>query len=492
MRKIWLFLFLLLLTYPCLRAQDTMQLTLQQVVEMAKEQSPQAKAAINRLKNSYWKYETYQSQKLPKLTLNATLPRFNRSIEEVTQPDGTDRFVENTQANYSTNISLSQELPFTGGSLTLNSELRRIDIFGQNESTSYLSNPISIGYSQPIFAFNRFKWDNKIEPLKYKESKRQYMQSMEDVAIQAVKRFFDVYAAQIDISIARRNKANKDTLYKVAKGRYDMGKVPENELLQMELRQLNAELSVEQSELDYQNSLSSLRSFLGLDEGTAIQLSPPKKPDAYKVSKDKVIAKAKQNRRESLRFKRRLLEAKRNVDKARKNTGLSNTKLSVSYGLSNNAGQFSNVYTRPQDQQGIRFGFSLPILDWGRSKARRKRAKANQQLEKTEVKQDKIQFRQKVILAAQEFNMQAKQLKVAEKANKVGQKRYSIAKQRFKIGKVDITDLNRAATERDKNKRSFIGSLRSFWTSKYNLRKLTLYNFKKEQPVNFSIEDVIE
>ncbi len=492
MRTTWLFLVVFLLPFSCLKAQDTLDLNLQQVIQLAREQSPKAKAAINRFKNSYWEYEIYQSQKLPKLNLQGTVPRFNRSIEEVTQPDGTDRFVENSQANYSTNLSLSQELPFTGGRLTLNSELRRIDIFGQNESTSYLSTPLSIGYSQPIFAFNRFKWANKIEPLKYRESKRQYLQSMEDVAIEAVKQFFDVYSAKINKKIAKRNKANTDTLYKVAKGRYDMGKVPENKLLQMEQRQLNAELSVDQSELTYRNKISRLRSFLGLDEGTPVKLSSPEKPETYKVSRNKAINQAMQNRKESLQFKRRQLEAKRDVEKARKNTGLNNTELFAQYGLSNNAGEFSNVYTRPQDQQGIQFGFSLPILDWGRSKARRKKAEANQQLAKSRVKQDKIQFRQKVILAVQEFNMQAKQLKVAAKANKVGQKRYSIAKKRFKIGKVNITDLNRAATERDENKRSFIESLRSFWNSKYKLKKVTLYDFKEDRPLGFSEEAIID
>lgn len=467
------------------QAQDTLELKLDQVIALAREQSPDAQAALNRLKNSYWQFETYQSRKLPELSLRSTLPDFNRTIDEVTQPNGTDRFVERQQASYSTQLSLSQDIPFTGGNISLNSGLRRIDIFGDNSSQSYLSTPVSIGYRQPIFAFNNYKWDDKIQPLKFREAKRQYLQSMEDVAVKAVDLFFNVYSSRMEIAISERNKANKDTLYRIARGRYDMGEVSENKLLQMELSKLNADLSVEESRLSYQNNKSRLKSFLNLSENVALKLVSPEKPETFKISEEKALTKAQQNRQETLQFQRQLLEAERDVAKAKKNSGLRNTELFAQYGLSNDANQFSNVYTQPEGQQRLQLGFSLPILDWGRTKAQRRMAQANQELVKTNVKQQKIDFRQQVKLTVQEFNMQAKQLKIADKANKIGQKRYQVTKNRFKIGKVDITDLNLAATERDKAKRSFIQSLRNFWTTRYKMRKLTLYNFLENQPIPF-------
>ncbi len=490
MKKRWCVLIGVILLGLPVKAQNTMSLNLEKVIKMAREKSPDAKAALNKLKNSYWKYETYQAQKLPELTLRSTLPNLNRSIDEVTQPDGSDQFVERSQATYSAGLSLSQDIPFTGGNVFLNSRLKRIDIFGDNPSNAYLSTPVSIGYSQPIFAFNPYKWKNKIEPLKYREAKRQYLQSMEDVAIKAVNLFFDVYSAKIDKAIARRNKANKDTLYRIAKGRYDMGKVAENKLLQMELSKLNSGLSVEQSQLSYENSVFRLKSFLGLDKNTQIELVSPDKPETFKVSSEKAVTKARQNRRETLKFQRKLLEAKRDVAKARKKGGLNNTELFARYGLSNDAGRFNNVYAQPEDQQRVQFGFSLPILDWGRAKAQRKMALANQDLVKTNVKQQKIDFREKVVLAVQAFNMQSKQLRIASKANKIGQKRYRITKNRFKIGKVDITDLNLAATERDKAKRSYIKALRNFWSSYYKLRKLALFDFRDEKPIPFTKDKI--
>jgi hypothetical protein len=60
--------------------QDTLQLklTLEDVVEVAREQSPMATMARHQFRSSYWEYRTYQASLLPSLTLNSTLPDINR------------------------------------------------------------------------------------------------------------------------------------------------------------------------------------------------------------------------------------------------------------------------------------------------------------------------------------------------------------------------------------------------------------------------------
>ena len=73
---------------------DTLVLTLQQVVDMAKQQAPASKLAATVLQNRYWQYRTYKADYLPLLKLNAQLPNFDRSISAVTQNDGTALFVK--------------------------------------------------------------------------------------------------------------------------------------------------------------------------------------------------------------------------------------------------------------------------------------------------------------------------------------------------------------------------------------------------------------
>lgn len=470
---------------------DTIELTLQETIEMAKSQSPEAQAAKNRFKNSYWGYQTYKAKRLPKLTLNTTLPNFNRSISEIRQDDGSEAFRERSLIKGSADLSLSQKIGFTGGELFLNSQLRRTDVFNPNESTSYLTTPVSIGLRQPLFSFNEMRWQRDIEPLKYKEAKRKYLEAMQQVAIDASNLYFDLYLAQINHTIAKRNKRNKDTLLKIAKGRYQLGKIAENELLEMELSYLNADLSVEETSIKIESSAFKLKSFLGLKEDKVIKLKKPQKADAYRVNVEKAIAEARNNKSEMVRLKKKLAQAERDVARAKKKSGF-NADIFATYGLSNSSREFDNLYNDPRDEQQVSLGLEIPILDWGRSEARRKKAISNQKLVRTNVAQARQDFKQEVFLGVQEFNMQAKQLRGAAKADTIGKKRYDITQKRFMIGKVDITDLNNAAKERDQAQRSYIEALRNYWNSRYKMRKLTLYNFQRNRPLEFNPENLIE
>lgn len=74
-------------------AQNNRILTLEEVIEIAREQSPDALAARHTFRGSYWQYRSFKASYLPGLNLDATLPNFNRNIQAITLPDGTDSFV---------------------------------------------------------------------------------------------------------------------------------------------------------------------------------------------------------------------------------------------------------------------------------------------------------------------------------------------------------------------------------------------------------------
>lgn len=473
-------------------AQEKMlRLDLQKTIELAKGQSPDAKAAENRFENTYWKYRMYRSEKLTVISLNGTLPDLNRTISDITLPDGRDAFIPRSLANSSLSLSINQNIGFTGGEVFVNSSLKRIDIFEPNASITYLSNPLLIGFRQPLFSFNEFRWERKIEPLKYREAKKEYLAELEEVSIQAVNRYFDLYLARININIARKNKANYDTLYKIAKGRYNLGKIAENELLQMELSLLNAGLEVERSNTELDNALFRLRSFIGLDEKTKIKLQPPREAEKFRVAYSEALDQAKQNRADVLGFERQVLEARRDVVKAKKSNDF-DANVFATYGLTKRAEKVESALENPRDQEQLRVGLEIPILDWGRGKAREKMAKANQELVRTQVKQEKIDFEQEVFLITQEFNIKVRQLTIARKADTISIKRYEVAKQRFLLGKVDITDLNLASTEQDRARRGYVQALRNYWLSYFRLRKLTLYDFENQRPLEFNVEKVVD
>jgi len=356
----------------------------------------------------------------------------------------------------------------------MNTSVFRNDNF-LKDTYNYGGDPVEIGISQPLFSFNDLKWNKKIEPLRFEESKRKYAEDLETISQNATTLFFNVLIAQISLQIANQNVASNDTIYKIAEGRYELGKIPENDLLQLELNLMNSRQAVAQAGLDLETSQLKLRSYLGISEGEMELIVPSEIPN-FVVDEGTALQQAKNNRQEAIAFARRKLEAEREVRRAIGDSGLDMT-LYGTVGLSKQSPDFPGVYQNPGDQQRARLGLYIPIIDWGRQKSRKKTAEANQKLVDFTVQQEEQNFDQEVFTQVKQFEMLRNQILITQRADEISQRRYTIAKNRYLIGKISITDLSIALTDQDAAKRNYISSLRNFWDAYYNLRRLTLYDF---------------
>ncbi len=484
-----LFAILPFLALPAL-ASDIRYLSLEEVVDIAREQSPNAMMARHRYRGSYWQHRTFRAGYLPNLRFEATIPNLNRTISPITQPDGTDIFRRRSLVSSTGNLSLNQRIGPTGGQLFVSSGLQRIDLMRDDfTEVSYLSTPINIGYRQPIFAFNPFKWERRIEPIRFEEAQRQYVETMEDISIRATDLFFDLLLAQINIEINEINLASNDTLYRIAQGRYELGRIAENELLQMELNLLNSQAMLEQSRIDYEAAVFRFRSFLALDDMRRLELLPPEDPHDLTIDVGVALAEARSNRADMLTQERQLIEADRQVDQARAENRF-NANLFAVFGLTQSAPEFAEVYRDPLDQQQLSIGIQIPILDWGVSRGRVMMAESNRELTNATVNQALVDFEQEVFLRVMGFNMLDSQLEVARKADVIAEKRYEVTRQRFMIGRIDIIELNLALEEKDRSKQRYLSALRNYWRGFYEMRRLTLYDFVNNQSLKVDFNEI--
>ena len=471
---------------------DMLRLDLEDVIQIAKDQSPRAILAKHRFRGSYWEFRTHKAKFRPGLDLDATIPNLTRSIDKITRDDGSDAFVERSLASYSVGASLTQNIAPTGGSIFMRSELQRIDQFNINKGEiNYLSTPVSIGIMQPIKAHNSFRWERKIEPLKYEAARKTYIESIEEVSQRAVNSFFNLALAQVNLHIAEQNYSNNDTLYKIAQGRYNIGTIAENELLQMELAFLNAGTDLNEARIQLEINKYMLRSFLGYNENVDIELIVPVTVPELEVNVSMALEQAHANSPTIIDLQRELLEADQSVAKARAEKGLT-ADLFASYGLTHQSEEFQNVYKNTQDQERLRVGVELPIVDWGLGKGKYRMAQSNQEVVRTNVMQAEIDFDQEIMLQVMQFNLQDDQLRIAAKADTVAQKRYSVTKQRFYIGRIDVIELNIALGEKDAATRNYLSSMKNYWSYFYNIRRLTLYDFEKMIPLEQDFESLIQ
>jgi len=463
-----------------IHAQGAYRLTLEEVVALAQSDAPDALLASTRWKRNYWTYQSYLADFKPAVLLNAnTLPLFNRSIEPVTQPNGEELYVERAYMENNLNVSLRQDVALTGGTLYFGSGLRRLDQFateGNEAYRSFVSTPINFAFDQPLFQFNAMKWRRQIEPMVYRESEKIYAEQMEAVANQAAAYFFNLLISQLDAEAAEQDKANADTLLVLSRGRYEVGKIAETDLLQVEINAMQAETRLAAAQLEMQTNAEQLRDFLDLQGQITFELIPPYTLPTIMIDEEKALAYAMQNRSNVVSFERRLMEANMEVQRAKGESGIT-ASLQGSFGLTQTGAELNQVYTDLIDQEVVTFGISVPIADWGKSKARREVALSNLDLEQRQVDQEKENFRRTVVLRAQQFDLVQRNAEIAERYLEAARKRYEISYQRYLIGKISVTDLNLALADQESARRGYLQSVREFWMALYEIRGMTLYDF---------------
>ncbi|MCQ2974093.1 MAG: TolC family protein [Bacteroidales bacterium] len=477
-------------------AQNTEKLTLSKTIGLAQEKSPHAISAKHTLRSAYWNYRYYKASYKPSLTLN-TSPEFNRGIERVVQPDGTYNFVHVSELSNDISLEISQNIPFTGGNLFIKSSLLRDDQIEGEGTTAYRSQPISIGYQQNLIGYNEIKWNSKIEPLRWQEAKKQYNETMELVASQASIYYFELAAAQTDVEIAKSNLASADTLCTFAEGRYNIGTISENEMLQLKLNKLREETNLLDANITLQTVAENLRNFLDLPTNTSLRVDISKLPDSLitsffdnkplEISIEQALNYALKNSPELDKYYRNQLESRQNLAYCKANSGLK-ANLYIQFGLSQTAAELSETYHSPTDMQYASLTLSIPILDWGKGKGSKKVAQSNVDLSDINAEQGIKSFEQNVIKMVQQFNLQSKRVEVAKQVDQTAEKRYEVARQLYLLGKNTILDLNSAISEKDSARRNYISSLSTYWSLYYGLRSITGYDFANNCPINWDIQ----
>jgi outer membrane protein TolC len=473
------------------RAQDFKRLTLKEVIRLSEEQSPNALMAKHRFRASYWQYRTFVAQYRPSLTLTGTTPDYSYAYDKVwnSVTSAYDYIATNTLSNLGS-LSLSQNIGFTGGTISLNSDLTVFNDF-ENDSKRYISTPLSIGLNQPLFRYNPLKWQKKTEPLKYEAARQTFLANIEAVHQQAVMIFFSLALAQINKQISEMNYSNADTLYRIAKGRYNLGTIAEDELLQMQLSWLNAETARKQADMNLRDREIRLRSFLGFNDNVRIELIIPSEIPSLQVATQEVFDLAMKNNPDMINQQLTILTAQSNVAQAKAEGGL-NANLIASYGLRDQDEIFKLAYNDPNKQQRVRIGFTLPILDWGLARGKYKMAQSALELAQVQSTQAIVDFQQNLYLDVEQFNLQKSQVEIAAKSDTVAMKRYEVTKQRFLIGKIAVLDLNDADSRKDQNKRAYLQSLQDYWNYFYTIRSLTLFDFIERKPLETDYEKLIQ
>ncbi|MDR1755340.1 MAG: TolC family protein [Culturomica sp.] len=473
--------------------QQTISLTLEETIRLAQEQSIDAMIVRNAFLGNYWSFRSHRAELLPSLNFSAGIANFDRS-QRALQDAGTGEiyYRTNYNMNNSATVSIDQQVAATGGTLSLASSLNRLDQYRPVRDITYYSQPVTLSYLQPLFTYNRLRWDKKIEPEKFERSKREYLESMEEVTLKAVRYFYSLATAQLNYDIAVGNYSQMKTMYGIAARRHEQtGSVTRSELLQLELRMVNDSLSISTRENDYKARLMEFRSFLGYNDKADLQLDRTEQVPELRMEVGFVLEKTLENG--SFRIDQEIsrLESDRSVAQARANRGVS-VSVSTQFGLSNNAGKLPAAYSDLLNHEIFGINLRVPIVDWGMGKGRVKMAQTQQKITLAHLEQALTDLEQNVYLEVVQFNAQRDKLRMARRANRIAEERYELTVKDFAAGMISVTDLNTAQSEKDAANMSYLTELSNFWIYYFSIRKMTLYDFGTNTDISAEYDKLLE
>ena len=483
-------LFLLLPLWNGARAEKV-EMTLDQVIDAARLNSVDAAVALNNLRSAYWQYRSYRADLLPEVNFNASLPSYFKRYSSYQQSDGTYTFVRSSNLSLSGTLSMSQKLWFSGGTISLQTSFDMMRQLGRGAYSRYMSVPALLTLNQPLFAANSVKWNRRIEPLRYREAKAQFLSQTETVAMSAISNFFNLVLAIENLEIARQNLANDEKLYEVAVAKHNMGKISENDVRQMHLNVLNSRSALTNAETDRTNCQFRLLSFLGIEEED-MEIVPvvPDRFPRVDLRFNYVLEKALENNRFAYNQRRRQIEADYNVAQAKGNLRSINVYAQV--GLTGTGDVPSAAYSPLKDNQVVEIGVSIPLIDWGKRKGRVKVAESNREVVENTLRQEATDFRQNLFVLVERFNNQQQQVEIAALADTIADQRYKTNVETFMIGRISTLDLNDSQTSRDSQHTAYYNALFYYWYYYYQIRSIALWDFITDSSIEADFDRLIK
>lgn len=452
-------------------------LSMGQVVSLAQENSIAAMGYRNRYESSFWNWKSYKAGLRPSLSLNAGLANFNRSLVALQDYNtGAISYRSNWNMSNDLTLQLSQNIPWTGGTLSFSASLSRLDQYSPMRETTYYNQPMFLSYSQSLWGYNGFKWSSQIAPKEYEAARRDYISGMENVSRTAVRYFWDCVYATENLEAAHRSYDESCRLYDAAVSRYGMGLLSYDQLQQIEINVLRDSLDVSSSATSLQTALNCLCSYIGYQDNTRLKLVTDYDIPDLNLDYSDVLSRGMENSSFCISQDIEYLRSMETVEQAESGTWPS-AYLNARFGVSGTGRGIKESASGLQNQEVVGLTLGIPLLDWGVGKGRRRMAEAQAQTIRLSIEQNMADFRQELMAKVIRFNNQRSQCLISERASSLAQDSYALALKNFGSGSMSVLQLEQLKDMSDNARSQYISSVAAFWDCYFEIRALTLYDY---------------
>lgn len=475
--------FLCLVSLAAYGQHPSRHMTLDEAIDAACDSSLTAFRNKNMYLSSYWEFRSYRARRLPALAMELTPAAYRRYMtQRYDWENNIDVFRPQKSYEAYAGLNLSQNFDPLGGKFYIKTSLDYLRNFGETRTTQYSSVPVRIGYSQELVGFNPLKWERRIEPLKFEKAKKELLYNMELLAEQTVSAFFNLALAQTKYELAVKTKANADTLYAVGERRFALASISQADLLTLRLDKINSNNEVENSQIALQKAQQTFNLLIGQDLNANVFVEIPTFLPEIEPDWQIAVSYAKENNPELLAQRQEVLEARRDVSKAKVESVL-NASLDVSVGFNQISDDIGRVYKSPMRSDLVSVTLTIPLLDWGMRHGRLNMARNNMSVTQIAAEQQEQAVEEDVLMTIRNFSAQKALIASAQEAVEIARIAFEQTSQRFILGKADINTLTLAQNRQQTANTNYILALQNYWTSYYRLRRLTLFDFELGLPL---------
>ena len=382
-------LFSVLIFVNNLIAQKT--LSIDDVFEIAFKNSNDIKILKNNFEKAKIENSLFRISSLPKVNTSVSLP-YQRSISEVIQANGSQRFIERNFLNSSLNLNISQLLPFTGGTLNVTSSINNNRDFN-NKISGFSSNWVNVSYQQSINGFNSYKWEKKINSLSFKKDSIDFLKEKYKLKYDISKIYLDLSVASLKIDLLKQNILKTEKVLIEIEEKFKFGRILKIDLdqLKITLNQLNNQLL--NSKTSYDSGLKNLCSKINYNNAESIKLNNVEFT-TFNIDENLLRKEIKSNDFAIIKALKQI-QSEAKIDKVKKEGAIS-MNLQFGLGLNSTATEFSNLYELPSQSQFVTISTKIPILDWGLSSKNLQIAKLEQENLNLELLEQEVELEEKV------------------------------------------------------------------------------------------------
>jgi outer membrane protein TolC len=456
-------------------------ITLEKALEIAGSNSPEIQKSYLNMERYRESLNAQRAAYKSKFQLNVTPFSYesNRSFNTFFSQWNN----EETTQSYGV-FSVSQPILHTDATISLNNRFgwqNNYSEFKDTTTTSFTNN-LYLQVTQPLFTYNKAKMQLRELELDYENSNLSYSIQMLNLERSVSQYFYQVYMAQMSVTIARDELDKTQQSYEIIKNKVDAGLAAVEQFYQAELNLMNAKSTLQNREVELENTKDEFKLYIGMPLSEPIATLTDISVNPVNVNLENAVSYALAARME-LRQRQIDLEYSHNQLVKARETNDFNGDVTLSLGLFGDNEKPANVYENPTQSPKVAVSFNIPIFDWGQRKSTIRAQEAMVKSSEINLDNEKKQIEMNIRKIYRSLQNQLTQIEIARQNEKNAQLTYEINLERYRNGDLTSMDLKLYQNQLSEKKMSLLQAQINYKLELLNLKIQSLYDFELNQPI---------